>query len=111
MLEIIHTFAAITIWVPLIADCFRIFGRGQLNELLYEFMPFVWVLWLLKGSSRVALSPDAIGMTIFVLDSLLALLWYWRWRNSDDDRWKKRRKKLVEKITTKRGRLAVVPAN
>lgn len=78
----------------------------------HELKPFFWVIVIVDlvcdlSSSATPLMIAANGF-VLVMD-------YFNWRfykdiDNDDDRWKRRKKKLADKVKALNGRLVLVPA-
>ena len=91
------------------------------DALFKNLLPFMWVLAALASSTgllsaAVDVRDDEIWNAI--VDMVSALIWahwtriWWRlWKNDKDDTWKKRRRRIVEKIELVSGRLVPVPVN
>lgn len=100
--------------------------QGILNISSYPnwfraLLPFTWVACLVVAvfhgliSTPVELSEGGLPLLI-AGDVLCALIypyiahdWYLRWKNTDDDYWKKKRERMSAKIREIAGKLVVVP--
>lgn len=78
-----------------------------IRNVYHELRPFYWpavVVGLLLGATTEASVVAGIKV---LLDALVWLLF----RNADDDdRWKRRRRRLAQKVAVRGGQLVVVPA-
>lgn len=83
-------------------------------------LPFTWVACLFVGvrnlfvAGPVEVVDENFHMLFLVLlnavlYSRFAFLWYGFWKESDDDYWKKKRKRIAEKIKEVGGKLVVTP--
>ncbi len=110
---------ALASWVSLtwsISLLLRVVGKVKGSDrfasaafLYFELMPFYPYAVV---ASYVLDAVEAGEVTILRTVSTAISLVCWRYwsRNDPDDRWKKRRKKAVEKVARVGGRLVVVPA-
>lgn len=90
------------------------------DALYWNMLPFMWVIAAALVGEEVFISApvhlatgvawkvvfDAVTATIW---AIVGVQWFKRWRNSDDDTWKKRRRKITEKIQQVGDRLVPVP--
>jgi len=87
-----------------------------------EIRPFAWFLaafvavhgglvWTAQDVAEDGWSAAGLfmGAVLFFLWAWLSTVFYKEWKNSDDDRWKKRRKKLKAKVKEVGGKLVVEP--
>ena len=85
--------------------------RSLVGWIRYELMPFRWAIAV---GIQVTGIIDGDGRGPWAVAAALAYYfncWMFRPRDDeDDDRWKRRRKKLASKIAEVSGRLQVVPA-
>lgn len=84
-------------------------------------LPFMWIGCVFNAASllfhvAVEIQTDELSvlMTVICVGGALywsytAHDWYRRWKNTDDDFWKKKRAKAVGKIKEVAGKLVVVP--
>lgn len=103
------TYAWSSLFVSMMRDFAPNKNRDVWITIRLELKPFalpaIAVLWL----------DGVIGHGGGWLNNLWTVLnliswWYWRKDRDDDDRWKKRGKKLAEQVSVIGGRLQVVPA-
>ena len=100
----------------------KIFPDSKPARLARELRPFAWVfalfvafnggvIWTVRDAVEKGWSGAgiALGAILFALWGWLAHKYYKEWKNSDDDRWKKRRKKLKAKVKEVAGKLVVEP--
>lgn len=94
-----------------IANALHLVGFGgritaALAEVYRWILPFTWVAWVC-----MALIQAGLGFVLVSGLSLAMAYWTYRdWKKSDDDRWKKVRRKISAKVSfDSTGRLAVVP--
>lgn len=91
------------------------------HPFVLNLLPFMWIFAAAIALFQLAIfGPVNInhGDTFSAIWSIATGLTYswisWRlyrmWKNSDDDTWKKRRRRIVEKIQQIEGRLVPVPA-
>lgn len=91
-----------------LAVCFAALALGLARNLFAEIRPFL--PWIIVGDLLVeALRYGHVTPISVALHAVGALLWAAS-RRDDDDRWKRRRKRLTEKITRAGSRLTVTPA-
>lgn len=93
----------------------------KIRDALYaNMLPFMWCIAVLVALTEVAiwgpgnaLEGDFLGASSSVLFALIwsvwARSWYRRWKDSDDDTWKRRRRRVSERIELVAGRLVPVP--
>lgn len=93
---------------------------GIQDALYRNMLPFMWVIATVVAAAQALVSApvhlvtgepwevafDAVFTAIW---TAVAVHWYRRWKNSGDDTWKKRRRKMVEKIQLVGDRLVPVP--
>lgn len=78
--------------------------RTMFHELKPFYLPSVVLLYLLSSFHEVKNAGDIILLFINALG-------YWIYKDIDkDDRWKRRKERLAEKVTQVGSRLEVVPA-
>jgi hypothetical protein len=88
----------------------QIFGREP-SELARtvraELRPFYWpaIVAYTALAITAGMSPVKVGFLV----GIWTLTWFTE-NSDDDDRWKRRRKKLAERVSVAAGRLQVVPA-
>jgi hypothetical protein len=73
-----------------------------------ELKPFAIVALVVAHIANVALSGDPFNWVRNFFFILNVIVWFRD--KGDDDRWKRRRKRLSEKVTVTNGQLKVVPA-
>lgn len=82
--------------------------KGQMfREMCLELrMPMLWsVPWVMVGHIRW----EGMNPIFKVFFLLIDMYWAYIAYKDKDDRWKKRRKKLLEKVSVQAGKLVVVP--
>lgn len=101
------------IWSGIVCAVTRIFDRWPMSRAIAsrlhgELRPLYWpavsVLMIdtMQAPGNPWLKPLAIGLYVW--------MWYaYKNEGDDDDRWKKRLKKLKEKVAVQSGRLVVTP--
>lgn len=93
---------------------------GIRDALYRNMLPFMWVICAVVAAESVFVSGPldfiddkplevAFDAAMAAVWSAVGVQWYQRWKNSDDDTWKKRRRKIMEKIEALNGRLVPVP--
>lgn len=100
-------------WVlsGIVLELCKDFGRAKpslARRLFAELRPF-YLLAVLVSIADLALNGEMLGWnTVFCA---LNLACWWIYKDADDDdRWKRRRRKVAEKVARLGGRLTVVPA-
>jgi hypothetical protein len=96
--------------------------KTKATELAAEIRPIAWIcalyvaihggpIWLVQEYMKNEQSgaSNFIGLFILVCWGFMSRQWYRDWKNSDDDRWKKRRNKLKAKVKEVAGKLVVEP--
>ena len=79
----------------------------RMHEVAYELRPFVLWFFPINAFLLPILAPHfTVGNTIYMVGNLF--WWYVAWRDKDD-RWKKRKAKVLARIREVAGRLVVVP--
>jgi hypothetical protein len=78
----------------------------RLKSMYIEMIPWIIVTNVVYLSSDIARHK----WDYMVGDAILVVWSIWVWHRNDDDRWKRRRKKLVEKVKRVGSRLVTVPA-
>lgn len=92
----------------------KFFGFQRFVNIAAELRPFVVptivihiVAHILDGKYM-----EQWGWIIAITDALMFLVWKWYKDVGDDDRWKKRKRKVAEKVKAlSNGRLVVVPSH
>ena len=114
MLEIVSAFCAwaYTAWVMCwIARFLGVRSRRWINWVFFELRPiapfFLLASYLLESVLR---GNHGMGWRIFTLACGAYNWWASRGDKDDDDRWKKRRRKVAARVKQVGQRLAVVPA-
>lgn len=117
MAALIDTLIATTMWVYLgafVTVAFsRTFGKtppAAATTIYYELKPFILPLALVSSYLIPALNSQQATWA----DHLNTFCWAFHWwanRNDKDDRWKKRRTRLLETVQQTGARLTVVPAS
>lgn len=110
----VHVATITVIYTFIITSLVRIFKPHSLvNEVYQWVLPFVWVSWVYQGlfyGLIVIWEGLTFGrIAIILLDAILAWRAYVEWKNNDDDRWKRLRKKVSSKVKNIGHRLVVVP--
>lgn len=90
----------------------KIIGIQRFTKIAAELRPFVVpsivfhiVAHILEGRYM-----EQWGWFLAIMDALMFLIWHFYKDVGDDDRWKKRRRKVAEKVKSlSNGRLVVVP--
>lgn len=84
-------------------------GGPSLKAVFHELKPFYWPAICVQAVTDAFMT--GVGWDDLLVVGIWAGCW-WAMRNDgdDDDRWRKRRKKLAERVSIVAGRLAVVPA-
>lgn len=106
-------------WLALAIVFIHVWTRKTSN-LHLEVLPFAWVsalviaaILLFYRAPLAILESDTVGTVLYLIFAPLYCLYaraaYKEWKNSDDDRWKKRRKKLKAKVKEVAGKLVVEP--
>lgn len=91
------------------------------HPFVLSMLPFAWVFAAAIALFQLAIfgpvdinRGDAFSAIWSIVVGLIHSWISWRlyrmWKNSDDDTWKKRRRRIVEKIQQIEGRLVPVPA-
>jgi hypothetical protein len=101
------------VWAFVICTITLMNGRdtGWVRDIRSEFFPFRWyvtavyvftdqVLAAHDGRSWWVMAPLYVGM----------ITWCLLMKNDDDDRWKRRRKRLSERVQAVGGKLVVAPS-
>lgn len=78
------------------------------SRVFFELRPFIPGLVVVEYVSRT-LVHYPMGLRLLDLVAGAFCWWVYRDDKDDDDRWNKRRKKLVERVASVGGRLQVVP--
>jgi hypothetical protein len=85
-------------------DVITRFLRTIFFELRPFYVPAATVNWVIYMSTHRMDMIDYLGLVFTVI------AWFWfRNRGGDDDRWKRRAKKLASKVQARGSRLVVVP--
>jgi len=81
-------------------------GVKTLHKTVRLFGPIIVLVEVVAAAIHLAVG--SIGYA--VIDALSAVVYYWWWKTlGGDDEWKKRLKKLAEKVLVGDGKLQVVP--
>lgn len=128
----VAAFAAIALWWHM-EDLKRLVRKSVQREVLFIserqmnrfrfFLPFLWALLLLPatfGLVRLAVwwseagTPELVIVLLFSVFNVIiwgreSVRWYRYWKESDDDFWRKKREKALDKVKELAGKLVVVP--
>lgn len=73
-------------------------------------LPFTWAMMVYVAAYAFYLHESGMSVFFGVIYTLLAVWWYYKWKNNRDDRWKKRRAKLASQVkVATSGKLIVQP--
>lgn len=92
-------------------DLARMFGwnPGYCRTIAIELKPFRWALVGVRELCWIYIHREMMDTThLLTLGIDLTFCWYWG-RKIDDDRWKRRRQKLADRVAEVAGRLIIVP--
>jgi hypothetical protein len=116
MLEVIHelSYGVLQIWGWSAFCLWRGSARrgGVLHRIYHEVKPFYLPVLAIR---EIGMAMTGHGPAWVALMTFDTALWYANWRafhnvDDDDDRWKRRKAKLVEKVRALGGRLVAEPA-
>lgn len=99
----------IAIWAAIASDILERFGRQyrEIEWYLSEIKPFYWPM-------AIVYIWDVVNSDVAIwlkATTILGIFLVWSYIKKDrDDRWKRRKKKLLEKVSVIGGRLAITPA-
>lgn len=101
-----------------ISDALRVLGNGRAEEVYQWTLPFAWIAWLMAALNSLAhlaaLTPGEPGGTWNMIALCIQVYFSWasyrKWKNGDDDRWKRLRKKSASTVKDLGHRLIVAPA-
>lgn len=114
---IIHSLSVVAWIVYLMTGVALRNYKDWLPERVLDVSQMLWshTKWPALASIPILYIGSAVFSTLDIWDAAILPLKVWLWwyyRNSgDDDSWKRKAKKLAEKIAEVDGKLTVVPAN
>lgn len=117
---VLELIVSLLYWAGLIVQILFVWSPKKSNVRL-DLLPIAWVAALVVGSLACFwhapwyIAEGKSGWWVFVLFGpiyfWIARRQYLEWKNSDDDRWKKRRAKLKAKVKVLAGKLVVEPVS
>lgn len=98
------------------------YHMGIRDALFKDMLPFMWALCaavsaleLLTQATVDVVQGDTWSVALELFNAGIYGYWSYRWfhiwKNEGDDTWKKRRRRIAEKIALVSGRLVPVPVN